>query len=660
MDKLKLFFDSVTPFWIYINTEGGILDLSDFFGENLTLDDQSIFELFQFNRFYITNNKEIFEIFQNKIIEFLFQTKNLNFRGTLHILEDKAVIFAWPKLRDINEIKSFNLAKEMSHPNCILTDLLITKDLLQKSQLKANEIEMKKIEAELNFSRERTKTIIDNMVEGTIVFNSDFNILDWNSSILRIFQVKLNSRSDLSKVDKNLYIKDKNEKKYSFNELSLLCLKAPFNGMEYQLFYNDKLKKVININCSKAEIGSDIFFIMTILDKTEEVERERELDKQRELSQQNSKLASLGELAAGVGHEINNPLSIISGQISFIKTELINNNVYNLVEDRFIKINKSIKRITNITKGLRTFARADSVENTYFDISELIRETIDMVGEIFAKERVEFVLDIQPNVKTYANYGRMQQVIINLINNAKDALSKSLEKIISVSMSEIDDIIFINIKDSGCGIEANIQEKIFEPFFTTKDVNGGTGIGLALVDSIIKEHSGKISVESSIGQGTLFMIEIPKKVDLSVKVEKKLNEKIKPDEIKTLAKGHRVLIVDDEQDIREIISDMLNIVGVETILAADANEAIELFKQNSSLIKLVITDLTMPGKNGIELLKYLKSELDYKYRSYLTTGGLNIDIEHVDSLANGLLLKPFSSDDILNIVYDTFISINKK
>jgi len=273
--------------------------------------------------------------------------------------------------------------------------------------------------------------------------------------------------------------------------------------------------KTIRANCAKAEIGNDLFYILTVLDVTEEIEKEKQLNLQKELSQQNAKLASLGELAAGVGHEINNPLSIISGQLAIIQRELNSATEYPTVEERFVKIHKSVQRITNITKGLRTFARADSVENIYFNFSELTTETVNMLKEIFFKEGVEITSQVQPDIWTFANHGRLQQVIVNLLNNAKDALFSAKQKQINVSLEAINDIIYLKVEDSGCGIDAEIIEKIFEPFFTTKDVNKGTGIGLALVNSIIKEHSGKISVSSIVNQGTAFQIEIPIKKDIS-------------------------------------------------------------------------------------------------------------------------------------------------
>ena len=659
MKNAESFFDSFSPFWILFNSEGQILDVSLFFKTDTDKNEsqKTILEYLIFNRFYLRADQSIYDAFKGKIIEFEFPVKKLSFRGTYHNIEQNGLIIAWPKLREIADIKKFNLSKEMAHPNSILTDLLITKDLLQKTQSKINQIELKKIESELNFSRQRSKTIIDHMVEGTMVFNSDLELLDWNSSVSKVFNIQLNSRSDFIKLPMSFKLKDSHNEAYQLNELSKLCYKAPFYGTQLQLYQDDLYLKTLRLNCSKAELEEDSFYILTVMDISDEIEKEKILNTQKELAQQSAKLASLGELAAGVGHEINNPLAIISGQLTIMQKDLEKNNLSSKLKDRFTKINKSVHRITNITKGLRTFARADSVENIYFNFSEMLLETIDMLKEIFSKEEVIIYSQVEADVWTYANLGRLQQVVVNLLNNAKDALGESPKKAIYVYLSTLNRSILLKVEDSGSGIPEDILNKMFEPFFTTKEVNKGTGIGLALVDSIIKEHRGHINVSSVVGEGTIFSIEIPIMKDLGNSKVNQNNVENEYDskDIQTIAAGKKVLVVDDEVDIREVLVDMLDMYGVECLQAASAEEAISVFQENTEKIKLILTDLTMLKMNGIELISYLKKTMNYRHPSYLITGGLNIEIKQVEQVVDGLVTKPINQSDIHNILVKSFL-----
>jgi PAS domain S-box-containing protein len=659
MANITIDFNSFSPFWIHVNTAGIIIDLSDYFKKETAFIGKSIFEAFKFNRLYIKQDQTISNIFNNKIVDFEFSAKAVAFRGTFHSLGDGALIVVWPKLRDIAEIKQYNLTKEMSHPACILTDLLITKDLLGKSQAKINQIEIKKIENQLSLIQERNKTILGKMVEGVVVFNVVGKIIEHNAAFLKVFELNLKDFLEDQIVNTTLSILDHHNRLYKLASLFDVCKDAPFYGREFSLVNPNKSLKYLSVNCSKIDIGEEFFFILTANDITEKIESEKQLNAQKELSQQNAKLASIGELAAGVGHEINNPLAIISGQLELIKKDISNVSSNPKIDERFTKISKSIQRISNITKGLRTFARADNVENLYFDFSELLQETINMLQEIFAKEGVEIKTHIEREIFTFANYGRIQQVIVNLLNNAKDAVAQSQEKVINVNLSKLDQKINLSIHDTGCGIPNEIQRKIFEPFFTTKEVSKGTGIGLALVNSIVKEHLGEITVTSKIGEGAHFKIILPIiQNEQNTVINKPEKNRAKYPNGKQLIKDQNsaILLVDDEEDIRDILVEMLSLYPYQVIQAASVEQALELFETNKASIKLILTDLTMPKKNGLQLIEELKSQHNYQGKSYIVTGGSNLDIEMIEDVVDGVVLKPFDDQAIQEIIYSTFQS----
>ncbi len=234
-----------------------------------------------------------------------------------------------------------------------------------------------------------------------------------------------------------------------------------------------------------------------------------ELDFQRRVLLHNSKLASIGELAAGVSHEINNPLSIIKGHLDLLKKYCERTNIYDgEVDAKIIKSLKGVDRIANIVKGLGAFARVDEIELTTLNLSDLLLETKDMLLEIYSKEGIHLKFEVQDNIWIKGNRGRLQQVFVNILSNAKDAVAGSKVKEIKISASLEGRKIEVRICDSGPGVTEALKEKIFDPFFTTKEVNKGTGIGLALVSSIIKEHDGHIDVYNDREAGACFVISL--------------------------------------------------------------------------------------------------------------------------------------------------------
>lgn len=239
------------------------------------------------------------------------------------------------------------------------------------------------------------------------------------------------------------------------------------------------------------------------------LELEKELQKERASNFQNAKLASIGELAAGVAHEINNPLSIAMGYLITIEK----NSQINLSDkdiERIGKINAAHIRIKNIVKGLRNFSRTDTERNDFFNLSETITESVLFVKEIYLKQGVEIEMSLEEDICLWGNQGEVQQVIMNLLANAKDAVVDNIGKMrIEVKLYSDDQSITLKVRDNGCGIPDEIQQQIFDPFFTTKGVSKGTGIGLSITHRIVTNHQGKIKVASRKGEYTEIELNFP-------------------------------------------------------------------------------------------------------------------------------------------------------
>jgi signal transduction histidine kinase len=243
--------------------------------------------------------------------------------------------------------------------------------------------------------------------------------------------------------------------------------------------------------------------------------RTKELDIQRIVAIHNAKMVTIGEMAAGIAHEINNPLAIIQGNASLIKKNL-NENVdhYEMLMKSAVTINSMTIRINKIIKGLLYFSRKgdlDPFEN--IKVSDLVNDAIFLCQSKLSLHEVELKLTNDSDSKLTFECSRVQmsQVLVNLISNSIDAISsKADEKWIEISFKKEGTDLIIKIKDSGLGLPKEIRDRIFDPFFTTKDVGKGTGIGLSISKGIVEQHSGKLSIDHK-SSNTCFVISIPLK-----------------------------------------------------------------------------------------------------------------------------------------------------
>ncbi|MES2525582.1 MAG: PAS domain-containing protein [Bdellovibrionota bacterium] len=379
-------------------------------------------------------------------------------------------------------------------------------------------------------------------------------------------------------------------------------------------------------------------------DSTKSMELEKTLESERMRSLHNAKLASIGELAAGVGHEINNPLAIIATLICITDQLVEMHAPPEEIREKLAKMDISVNRISKIVKGLRTFARSDDEEVTLFDPFSMIRETSDFLNEIYLRENIRLELELEPSeIQIRGNRGRLQQVLINLLSNARDATEKNSSRELMVRAQVAGGELVISVQDNGCGIPEAIREKIFDPFFTTKDVNQGTGIGLSLVNTIVKEHSGKIEMSSEIGAGTEFRICLPLWETIRPK-----NSVVKAKKIKSKISG-RVLFVDDEPHLRELMREVLLHSFEEVETAGSVNEALAILKVKS--FDSVVSDIRMPIKDGFYLLKSIRMNPVTKNLPFIfLTGGNEMTAEEeriVDTQSQGLFYKPVKIPELI-------------
>lgn len=260
-------------------------------------------------------------------------------------------------------------------------------------------------------------------------------------------------------------------------------------------------------NMERDSSGKAIFISGINLDKTFEVVAHQKIERERLKSLQASKLATLGELVAGIAHEINNPLSLISGCSSILQRkdldpDQVNNNLQ--------RIQKAVDRISKIVSGLKKFSRSgDELVQKRLNLVELVDECIDILSPKLNRHSVRIEKKISPDFQILGDEIQIEQVLINLVVNAVDAISGAKSPWVEVSASTDSDFDYLIVKDSGQGIDKSHQEQLFDPFFTTKGIGQGTGLGLSVSKGIAKDHGGDLEYKLLDGH-TAFVLKLPK------------------------------------------------------------------------------------------------------------------------------------------------------
>jgi len=330
-------------------------------------------------------------------------------------------------------------------------------------------------------------------------------------------------------------------------------------------------------------------------------EHKRAEDEKRQLEQKaqaTSRLASVGEMAAGVAHEINNPLT---GVIGFAQLLMAREDVPPDIRSDLAVINDGAQRVAGIVRTLLAFSRQTKPQRRYVDINELIESTLALRAYHLRVNNIEVVTQLAPDLlETVADPGQIQQVILNLIVNAEMEMKLAHGKgKLTITTEKSDNTIKICVKDNGPGITPEVMDKIFDPFFTTREVGQGTGLGLSLCYGIVTEHKGKIYAESKPGKGATFVVELP--IVTEVAPPKPAEPVVEQPE--KVAKA-RILVVDDEKVIRDLVKLVLAGEGHEVHTVDNADDALKKIK--SQRYNLILLDIKMPGMDGAALYKRIQ------------------------------------------------------
>ena len=314
---------------------------------------------------------------------------------------------------------------------------------------------------------------------------------------------------------------------------------------------------------------------------------------------QAGKLAAVGQLVTGVAHEINNPLAIIMGQAEMLSRRLSDPGQL----ERVAKIADSAMRAATIVRGLQTFVRPQPHEVVPLDLRDLVARVVSLRRDAMRFNGVALLEDLPEGVPlVLGDAGQLEQVVLNLVLNAEQAVAAALTPRIAIGLKVRDSRVRLSIADTGPGISADILPRIFEPFFTTKAPNQNAGLGLSISYSIVQNHGGRLIAESTLGSGATFAVELPAHRGPVLEPPP-----IEPDG-RRLGPGS-VLVVEDEVHVAGLLRDLLTELGLEVSVIADAENAWRLLAKDGLVFDVITVDLRLSGLSGRALFERLEREL---------------------------------------------------
>ena len=374
---------------------------------------------------------------------------------------------------------------------------------------------------------------------------------------------------------------------------------------------------------------------------------------------QAQKMEAIGQLAGGVAHDFNNILMAIMGNIELARLGAgeKGGNVADLL-DALKQVELGAERAAALTRQLLTFSRRQSMRVAAIDLNAVIVDIDNMLRRLLTENiKLETVTADEP-VVVLADRGQIEQVAMNLIVNARDAMPQGGTIRLEVQTVTLDDEFIaahpgtrtgkhvrLSVTDTGIGMDEDTRDRVFEPFFTTKELGKGTGLGLAIVYGIVRQSNGCVDVESAVGQGTSFRIHLPV-VDQPVESVAPLSDDV------VLGGDDTILLCEDDDAVRELAASMLSSAGYEVIVCANGREALTVAAQRDDSIDLLVADVIMPDIDGTALYRDLRKDRP-DLRALFITGYASYDIADRDALSDpaAYLQKPFSRNTLLSRVW---------
>jgi len=519
--------------------------------------------------------------------------------------------------------------------------------------------ELKRLNGELEAAKTYAENIIANFLDTLIVTNPDGTIRTINQATLDLLEYK--EEELIGKPVGMIFAEEEEEeevKPFFTGTLEELAKRGVLRN--YELTYVTKSGRRIPMSFNASVMRDEKGEVMGLVAGAKDISKIKETEAQLRQAQ---KMEAVGQLAGGVAHDFNNILQAIQGytEIALMTVKEDNPLYSNLTE-----IRKAAVRAANLTRQLLLFSRRQPMERTPLDLNGVIHDLGKMLNRLIGED-ISLNTDLSPELWTVkGDAGSMEQLIMNLVVNARDAMPDGGNIWIRTENVFVDEdycnthkyacpgrFIRLSVQDTGVGMDKVIIDRIFEPFFTTKGSGRGTGMGLSVVYGIVKQHEGWIDVESSPGKGAIFRIYLPA---VSMKPKDEQEMPVSLEELR--GRGERILLVEDDESVRELSEEMLSENGYRVYAAANAREALDIFEKEGGNFDLVFCDVILPDDRGPRLANQL-----LKIRPGITilfASGYNDEKSDLRIIRDGghlLLQKPYSLADLLKGVRE---SLKKK
>jgi two-component system, cell cycle sensor histidine kinase and response regulator CckA len=465
------------------------------------------------------------------------------------------------------------------------------------SQQLASAIDHKRHEEALRRSEARYRSLVQSAVYGIYRSSVDGRFLDVNPALITM--LGYDSAEQVLQLDpRHEVFLNPEEHERLVQEFQQ---KGRLDGLEVKWKRKEGNAITVRLSGRAATASEEVDRVLEII--AEDVTERRALEDQFRQAQ---KMEAVGRLAGGVAHDFNNLLMVISGYTEVLLEKLESESD---LQAKAQAIQQAADRATTLTRQLLAFSRKQLLELKVVDVNSIVSDMERLLRPLIG-ETIELTTRLTPEVgHTRADAGQLEQVIMNLVVNARDAMPTGGKILIQTNRVEIDPArrehslippgpyVLLSVADTGAGMDKDTQSRIFEPFFTTKEKGKGTGLGLSTVYGIVKQSGGFIFAHSEIAHGTTFRIYLPRVEDPT--------EHTGPVKNASVATGgsETVLLVEDEESVRELVRDTLTNKGYGVIEAENGEAGLRVFEEQTATIDLLITDVVMPGMSGRELAK---------------------------------------------------------
>ena len=522
------------------------------------------------------------------------------------------------------------------------------KDVTEIVRLQKQGFDQQKLVDELKGEERFRKAFNANPEPATIATVDEGRYIDVNESFLRVTGYRREEVIGKTSLELNFW--ERPEDRAGLVEM----LKQRGSVRDVEISFRTKSgERRTGLDSAEAlEVGGQHCVFAIFKDITEQKALERQL-------RQAQRMESIGRLSGGIAHDFNNLLSVILGYCDVLAGQL---PPASPLLKECEQIRKAGERAASLTRQLLAFSRQQVLELKILDLNAVVMDTETMLRRLIGED-IDLCTALEENLgRVKADRGQIEQVIMNLVVNARDAMPHGGR--LSIETSNVDlseenvrehpqqipgEHVLLSVSDTGLGMSAETQAQIFDPFFTTKELGKGTGLGLSTVYGVVRQSGGHIWVYSELGFGTTFKIYLPR-VDVSV-----VSQKPSVDVIRSLQGTETILLVEDEEPLRTLTSRFLQESGYTVLEADHPDNALEIAAQHDGPIHLLLTDVVMPGMNGrtlVEKLAEIRPEVRPVYMSGYTgfahRGLLDSDAD--------LLPKPFTRASLLRKLQEVLSS----